>query len=255
MAMTEAGKIGKQERVLADRACREGQRRDADREAARTAMYDQIARVYGAGDDGDHLRQKAAARRTLVEVQADPLGILRRPAATEGRKASGQALAKVRRERDGLLRSSGTVRRLLTQGAIGRREVQAADELLHLWELAAGGSLVRALDWTLERVDGGRRVLEPDLLIGAGDAERALWRVRCHVGARTWSVLVRVCCHGESVAAVAMDMEDDPAGKTNGACSRQTRDHVSRLLRSGLMDAAEVMGVRPEAMCRDARQA
>lgn len=200
-------------------------------------------------------RRAVIERRERVAVQSDPLGILRRPAADETRKASGQASAKVRRERDGLLRSSGTVRRLLTQGAIGKREVRAADDLLHLWELAAGGALVRALDWTLERVDGGRRVLEPDLLIGAGDAERALWRVRCHVGARTWAVLVRVCCQGESVAAVAMDMEDDPAGKTNGACSRQTRDHVSRLLRSGLVDAAEVMDSTPQAVCRDARQA
>lgn len=200
-------------------------------------------------------RRAVIERRERVARQADPLGILRRPAASETRKASGQASAKVRRERDGLLRSSGTVRRLLTQGAIGRREVQAANELLDLWELAAGGSLVRALDWTLERVDGGRRLLEPDLLIGAGDAERALWRVRCHVGARTWAVLVRVCCLGESVAAVAMDMEDDPAGKSNGACSRQTRDHVSRLLRSGLSDAAEVMDFTHDPLWREARQA
>ena len=200
-------------------------------------------------------RRAVIERRARVEVQADPLGILRRPAATEGRKASGQASAKVRRERDGLLRSSGTVRRLLTQGAIGQREARAADILLDLWEHASGGSLVRALDWTLERVDGGRRVLEPDLLMGAGDAERALWRVRCHVGVRTWTVLVRVCCQGESVAAVAMDMEDDPAGKTNGACSRQTRDHVSRLLRAGLADAAEVVEWTPQALGYYARQA
>jgi hypothetical protein len=200
-------------------------------------------------------RRAVIERRERVAREGDPLGILRRPAATEGRKASGRASARVRRERDALLRSSGTVRRLLTQGAIGRREVKAADELLDLWELAAGGSLVRALDWRLERVDGGRRVLEPDLLIGAGEAERALWRVRCHVGARTWAVLVRVCCLGESVAAVAMDMEDDPAGRTNGACSRRTMDHVSRLLRSGLSDAAEVMDFTRDPMWREARQA
>lgn len=196
-----------------------------------------------AEDRREKVLASVRAVRERVEAQGDPLGIRRRPAAKETGHANGQAAASVRKARDPLLRSSGTIRRLMTQGAIGRREVMAADRLAELWHCAAGGALVRALDWTLERVDGGRGPIEPELLIGAGAAERELWLVRCHVGVRAWSVLLRVCCQGESVASVAVDMEEDPAAHRNGACSRRTMDHVSRLLRSGLSDAAEVMGV------------
>jgi hypothetical protein len=196
-----------------------------------------------AEDRREKVLANVRAVRERAEAQGDPLGIRRRPAATETRKASGQAAASVRKVRDPLLRSSGSVRRLMTQGVIGRREFLAADRLAELWHCAVGGALVRALDWTLERVDGGRGLIEPEMLIGAGAAERELWLVRCHVGVRAWTVLLRVCCQGESVTSVAVDMEEDPTAHRNGACSRQTRDHISRLLRGGLADAAEVMGL------------
>jgi hypothetical protein len=133
-----------------------------------------------AEDRREKVLANVRAVRERAEAQGDPLGIRRRPAATETRKASGQAAASVRKVRDPLLRSSGSVRRLMTHGVIGRREFLAADRLAELWHCAVGGALVRALDWTLERVDGGRGLIEPEMLIGAGAAERELWLVRCH---------------------------------------------------------------------------
>lgn len=188
-------------------------------------------------------RRAVIERRERVERQGDPLGIMRRAAVSETRKASGQASAKVRRERDPLLRSSGTIQRLYTQKAIGKAEVAAAMRLGDLWMAAEGGSLVRSLDWTQERVDGGKGAREPDLLVGALGAEQKLHAVRAEIGARAYTTLRRVIMDGESLTVIACELEDDAGGRSNGACSRQTRDFVSRLLRHALRDVAVVLGV------------
>lgn len=205
-------------------------------------------------DEQEHMRARVSAARRRVERQGDPLGLTLRPAPDATAKASGKAAASVRRERDRLLRG-GAILRLHTRGALGRVEVMAAQRLADLWQQAAGGSLVRAMDWRVERVDGGRGFVAPDLDRGALASERELRAVRIEVGARAWAVMQRVIAEGESVTAVAIDMEDDDAARDNGACSRQTRDHVSRLLRGGLSDAAKVLGIDARAMARDARRA
>ncbi|WP_425087784.1 hypothetical protein [Stappia sp.] len=242
------------DKYKAARACRQGQKRDADREATRREMYDQIERVYGV-DDGAGLLGIARDRRERARRQGDPLGLTSRPAPDATAKVTGKAAASVRKARDPLLRGGGTISRLHTQGALGRCEVMAAWHLAELWQQAAGGSLLQALDWRVERVDGGRGFVAPDLDRGALASERELRAVRIEVGARAWQVMQRVIADGESLAAVAMDMEDDTAARTNGGCSRQTRDHVSRLLRSGLIDAGKVLGIDARAMAREPRRA
>ena len=192
---------------------------------------------------------RAAKRRAVIETrerverQGDPLGIMRRAAVSETRKASGQASAKVRRERDPLLRSSGTLKRLATgpKAVLRKAHLATADELAGLWETEAGGTVVRALDWTIERVDGGKGPAAPELMCGAGRAHRLLLAVRLEVGARVFTVLHRMVAQGESLTVIAIDLEEDASARANGACDRRTRDHVSRMLREGLEDAGRVL--------------
>ncbi|SDT96897.1 hypothetical protein SAMN05428979_0798 [Stappia sp. ES.058] len=207
-----------------------------------------------AMSEAERTMRALAESRIRARRQGDPLGLTARPAPDATAKATGKAAASVRRERDALLRG-GAILRLHTRGALGRVEVMAAQRLADLWQQAAGGSLVRAMDWRVERVDGGRGFVAPDLDRGAQASERELRAVRIEVGARAWAVMQRVIAEGESVTAVAIDMEDDEAARRNGACSRQTRDHVSRLLRGGLSDAAKVLGMDARAMPHDARRA
>lgn len=195
-----------------------------------------------AEDRREKVLANVRAVRERAEAQGDPLGIRRRPAATETRKASGQAAASVRKVRDPLLRSSGTIQRLYTQNAIGKAEVAAAGMLGDLWTAAQGGALVRALDWRLERVDGGKRVLEPDMLVGALEAERRLYAVRVEIGGRAYATLRRIIVDGDSLTVIACDLEEDAGARSNGACSRQTRDFVSRQVRQALGDVAAVLG-------------
>ncbi|MBM20756.1 MAG: hypothetical protein CMN87_12165 [Stappia sp.] len=195
----------------------------------------------------DQRRAKLAAvreARERVEVQGDPLGILRRPAANETRHATGHASAGVRKARDPLLRAGGTLKRLSLgpKAVLGKRDLDTARCLAWLWETEAGGGLVRAIDWTLERVDGGRGPVAPDLICGASDAHGWLLKVRLEVGARVFRVLHRIIAEGESVTAIAMDLEEDAGARASGGCSRRTRDHVSRMLRDGLEDAGRVLG-------------
>ncbi len=197
-----------------------------------------------AEDRREKVLASVRATRERAEAQGDPLGIRRRPAAKETRHASGQAAASVRKARDPLLRSSGTLKRLASgpKAVLGKSDLDTARCLAWLWETEAGGGLVRAIDWTLERVDGGRGPVEPDLMCGASDAHGWLLKVRLEVGARVFRVLHRIIAEGESVTAIAMDMEEDAGARASGGCSRLTRDHVSRMLRDGLEDAGHVLG-------------
>uniref|UniRef100_UPI003BA9515C hypothetical protein n=1 Tax=Stappia sp. TaxID=1870903 RepID=UPI003BA9515C len=195
-----------------------------------------------AEDRREKVLASVRAARERAEAQGDPLGIRRRPAAKEIRHASGQAAASVRKARDPLLRSSGTIQRLYTQKAIGKVEVAAAGMLGDLWTAAQGGALVRALDWRLERVDGGKRVLEPDMLVGALEAERRLYAVRVEIGGRAYATLRRIIVDGDSLTVIACDLEEDAGARSNGACSRRTLDFVSRQVRQALGDVAAVLG-------------
>ncbi|MHC5653723.1 hypothetical protein [Stappia sp. ICDLI1TA098] len=181
--------------------------------------------------------------RERAEALGDPLGIRRRPGVRETRKATGQAAAAVRKARDPLLKSNATIQRLYTQGALGKAEVAAALRLGDLWMKVQGGAHVRSLDWTVERVDGGRGAIEPDLLVGALEAERKLREVRVEIGSRAFAALRRIIIEGDSLATIACDLEEEASALSNGACSRKTRDFVSRQVRQALGDAAVVLKV------------
>ena len=120
------------------------------------------------------------------------------------------------------------------------RQRHAAQDCERLFQQVNGGTVVRALDWTRERVDGGGAWREPDW-IGIDGAERALWMVRVEVGRLGYEVLRRFVGEGESLTGIALDFERDDTAKMNGGCSVRTRDHVSRLLAHALDGAADVL--------------
>lgn len=88
------------------------------------------------------------------------------------------------------------VETLYSRGFLGKAQKKAADRVRELWE-AAGGK-TGSLDYTLDRVDGGKG--EP--VIGRIQAAQELDRCRRLIGARGYDVLLSVCGEGKALTDI-----------------------------------------------------
>ena len=88
------------------------------------------------------------------------------------------------------------VETLYSRGFLGKAQKKAADRVRELWE-AAGGK-TGSLDYTLDRVDGGRG--EP--VVGRIQAAQELDRCRRLIGARGYDVLLSVCGEGKALTDI-----------------------------------------------------
>lgn len=89
------------------------------------------------------------------------------------------------------------VETLYARGFLGDSQKKAADRFSALWR-AAGGT-VPALDYSLDRVDGGKG----DPLAVRITASRELQRCRQLVGLRGYEVLVMVCAEGRALTEIS----------------------------------------------------
>lgn len=85
------------------------------------------------------------------------------------------------------------VETLFARRFLSTSQKRAADHLRELWE-AAGGK-TSSIDYTMDRVDGGRG----DPAVARLRAAQELKRVRDLVGLRGYDVLVKVCCEGRAL--------------------------------------------------------
>lgn len=103
-----------------------------------------------------------------------------------------------------------------------------------------------SVDYAKPRVDGSPPVRDW-LLISSVDAERKLKQVFNVLGTDQALTVFRIAGFGETVQAVALEFEENPAKAATGKPSRSAREHVTRLFRDGLAHAAIVLGFGVEA--------
>lgn len=129
------------------------------------------------------------------------------------------------------------IEHLYHKGLIGNAEREAGRRVREMVE-ALGLDAVRAivLDGT---VGGSLRAEFPQRRIDAG---RAMLALRRDVGSDYAAVLVRIAGYGETVTAVAVDLEEDERGHRNGACSDFARKFAGRFFRQALEAAARHFG-------------
>lgn len=198
-------------------------RRDrAAQERARAEMNDLVKKVDslapGAVDD---VTARVARRKAAAKEAGDPMLL-----QASGRKRRAEAA-----RREDLQRRHLDF--LLGKGAINAEQFKAAAWLHDLMVVSTGG--MKAMDWTRERVDGGKL---PDGPFGGGalDAERKLRSAFMGAGLSfdQQEIVLRVVGFEESLTAVAISFETKPEARSNGACSSATRFYVSRLLTEAL---------------------
>lgn len=85
------------------------------------------------------------------------------------------------------------VETLYARKFLGASQKRAADHIRELWE-AAGGK-TGSIDYTQDRVDGGRGDPVAARLLAAQE----LKRLRSLIGRRGYDVLVKVCCEGRAL--------------------------------------------------------
>lgn len=85
------------------------------------------------------------------------------------------------------------VETLYSRGFLGKAQKKAADRVRELWE--ATGGKTGSLDYTSDRVDGGKG--EP--VVGRIQAAQELDRCRRLIGARGYDVLLSVCGEGKAL--------------------------------------------------------
>jgi hypothetical protein len=113
---------------------------------------------------------------------------------------------------------------LFARKFLARSQKQAADKFRELWE-AAGGKTA-SLDYTLDRVDGGKG----DPVVGRLIAAQELVRVRNLVGRRGFEVLEDVCCMGKGLPELTPH--------------KRERLTMADNLRADLDDAASMWGLQ-----------
>jgi len=163
---------------------------------------------------------KAAA--ASLKQQGDPLRITgttrqqHRRASEVEKLLKGTPLAKVR-----------------GKGKLSRRAFEAGATVHRLFLAGVGG--VRGIDFTQEKVDGGR--FDPQhQFSGSIDAWRQLAAMieESRMGDRAAAVVLRVAGQEEQLVSVALDFETNEKLRAQGKCSRITEGVVSQLLRDGL---------------------
>lgn len=114
---------------------------------------------------------------------------------------------------------------LAHRGIINKSQVMAAAEFRRLWE-AMGGRGVKALDYSIDQVDGGG-IAEP-ISIRQMDAAKRLRDLRAHIGVRPYDIVSKVVGEGIEITAI---------GSNKRECLL-----VSSYLKDGLADAAQFWG-------------
>jgi len=89
------------------------------------------------------------------------------------------------------------VETLFARGFLGASQKRAADKFAGLWQVAGGS--VPALDYSMDRVDGGKG----DPIATRITATRELQRCRQLVGLRGYEVLVMICAEGRALAEIS----------------------------------------------------
>jgi hypothetical protein len=74
------------------------------------------------------------------------------------------------------------------------------------------------------------------------DAGRRMQALRAYLGADMTALVVRVAGYGETIAVCARDLDEDPEGAINGACSSAARDRAGFMFRLALRRAASFFG-------------
>ncbi|HTV69310.1 MAG TPA: hypothetical protein VMF90_12305 [Rhizobiaceae bacterium] len=123
------------------------------------------------------------------------------------------------------------VETLYHRGFLAISQKRAADHFRELWE-AAGGK-VGSIDYTRDRVDGGRG--EP--ITGRLQAAQELERVRSLVGRRNYETLEKLCGEGRAISEIAphkrakLTMADNLRGDLDDCATMwgyQTRQRTGR---------------------------
>lgn len=198
-------------------------RRDrAAQERARAEMNDLVKKVDSLAPDAvDEVTARVAQRKAAAKETGDPMLL-----QASGRKRRAEAARREDLQRRHLAF-------LLGKGTINSEQLKAAAWLHDLMVVSTGG--MKAMDWTRERVDGGKL---PDGPFGGGalDAERKLRSafVRAGLSFDQQEIVLRVVGFEESLTSVAISFETKPEARNNGACSRETQGHVKRLLADAL---------------------
>jgi hypothetical protein len=116
------------------------------------------------------------------------------------------------------------VETLYARKFLGSAQKLAADRFRDLWE-AAGGKTA-SLDYTLDRVDGGKG----DPIVGRIRAAQELVRLRSVIGQRGYEVLEKVCGEGKALTEISPHKRD--------------RLTMADNLRADLDDAATMWGMQ-----------
>lgn len=88
------------------------------------------------------------------------------------------------------------VETLYSRGFLGKAQKKAADRVRELWE--ATGGKTGSLDYTSDRVDGGKG----EAVVGRIQAAQELDRCRRLIGARGYDVLLSVCGEGRALTDI-----------------------------------------------------
>lgn len=198
-------------------------RNRSSQERARDAMNAEIRRVYSENDDGNALLRAASIKSASAKEQADPLML---NASNRARRAEGDRRESLQRKH---------LEYFVLKGTIDPNQMKAACYLHDLMIASTGG--MRTMDWTRERVDGGKRSNDP-FGGGALDAERTLRKAFLGAGLNytQMEILLRIVGQQESLTCVAISFERKAEAKINGACSRETIGYIKRLFVEALDD-------------------
>ena len=116
------------------------------------------------------------------------------------------------------------VETLYARKFLATSQKRAADKMLEFYQSAGGKS--SSMDYTLDRVDGGKS----DPVVGRIMAAQELMRLRREIGARGYEVLVKVCCEGRAL--------------TDLTPHKRERLTMADNLRADLDDAATMWGMQ-----------
>jgi hypothetical protein len=147
-------------------------------------------------------------------------------------RADRRAERRAGRFRADLVRGDALAR-LLMKGTIDRGMYAAGLHVRQLCVAARPG--IPALDFTRERVQGGRLVSErvdTAMLDAEGELRRLL--LSSQIGAEAAHVVMMVCRDDMLLTAIAVDMEEDEETRKQGGHRRETAALVRYLLRTGL---------------------
>lgn len=113
---------------------------------------------------------------------------------------------------------------LYARNFLATSQKRAADKVRELWETAGGKS--SSIDYTLDRVDGGKS----DPLVAKIEAAKELVRLRNLIGLRGYEMLEKVCCEGRALTEITPH--------------KRERLTMADNLRADLDDAATMWGMQ-----------